>query len=160
MVDGVSPEVTNYSPNVGALLVTKDHTGIWAGQGLHGPMRNRDSDAVEQVVDGSSNTMLFGESLGAISNADTDPNGTIRDRRWSWVMNGGAVGAPTLVYSGITSDFGDANLSKAYHFGAKHTGVVNFVRADGSSMSMGRDVETETMKRLTGSADGLVIPEF
>ena len=55
---------------------------------------------------------------------------------------------------------GDAKESLAFQFGAKHTGVVNFVRADGSTQSISRDVATQTMMRLSGSADGLVIPEF
>lgn len=160
-VAGVSPEITNYNPNIGALPITKDHTGPWAGQGLHGPMRNRDADAVEQVGDGSSNTILFGESLGRVSVTIPDSDGTSKNRRWAWVMNGGGVGAPSLVSGfNVPSDFGDAKESLAFQFGAKHTGVVNFVRADGSTQSISRDVATETMMRLSGSADGLVIPEF
>ena len=160
-VAGVSPEITNYNPNIGALPITKDHTGPWAGQGLHGPMRNRDADAVEQVGDGSSNTILFGESLGRVSVTIPDSDGTPKNRRWAWVMNGGGVGAPSLVSGfNVPSDFGDAKESLAFQFGAKHTGVVNFARADGSTQSISRDVATETMMRLSGSADGLVIPDF
>ena len=160
-VDGVSPEVTNYSPNIGALPITKDHTGPFADQGLHGPMRNREADAVEQIKDGASNTILFGESLGRISVTITDADGSAKDRRWAWVMNGGGVGAPTLESGfNVPSDFGDAKESLAFQFGAKHSGVVNFVRADGSTQSISRKVATETMMRLSGSADGLFVPDF
>ena len=159
-VDGVSPEITNYSPNIGALPITKDHTGPYAGQGLHGPMRNRDADAVDKILDGSSNTILFGESLGRISVTIPDSDGTSKNRRWAWAMSGGAVGAPTLDFD-LPSDFGDAKESLAFQFGSKHAGgVVNFVRADGSTQSISRTVATETMMRLSGSADGLIIPDF
>ena len=160
-IAGVSPEITNYNPNIGALPITKDHTGEFAGQGLHGPMRNREADAVDQVVDGSSNTILLGEGLGRISMTETDDDGSSKNRRWAWAMNGGCQGAPTLFFTNAISDFGDEKESLSTQFGSKHAGgVVNFVRADGSTQSISRNVATDVMMRLSGSADGLVIPDF
>lgn len=152
-----TPQSSNYVPNIGALPVTSGHTGEWRGQGFFGPMRTREADAIDRVRDGSSNTFLFGENIGVI-------RGDI-NRRWSWVMNGAAFGAPTLAPvnfrpENIAGDLANSELSNNFQFGSMHPGVVNFVRVDGSTSSIGQSISTEAITRLSASADGLVIPDF
>jgi hypothetical protein len=103
----VEPEfgLTNYVANIGAIPITTSPIATeeqW--RGFHGPLRNREADAVDQIADGSSNTLLFGESVG--DNQD-------EDRRWNWVLGGGAA-----TYTvGAEPNFGTHENSRYYQFG-------------------------------------------
>ena len=148
----VDPEfgLTNYVANIGAIAITtspesgQEQSGInpadW--RGFHGPLRNREADAVDQVADGSSNTLLFGESVGDNRN---------EDRRWSWVLGGGAV--TFGIGYGFESNFGTHRDSQFHQFGSGHT-TVNFARCDGSVMALDRDATNRVVQRLGGAADG------
>ena len=144
----VMPEfgITNYVANIGAIAITAPPVpGLGNWQGFHGPLRNRDADAVDQISDGSSNTLLFGENLGDNRN---------EDRRWSWVLGGGAVTFATPY--GAPSNFGDLQQSRFFQFGSGHE-TVNFVRCDGSVLSLSRDTENRVLQRLGGAADGRTV---
>ena len=141
----VSPEfgLTNYVANIGALAITTSPVSEqrqW--RGFHGPMRNREADAVDRIPDGSSNTLLFGESVGDNRN---------EDRRWNWVLGGGAVTFGRGY--GFASNFGTHRDSEFYQFGSGHV-TVNFVRSDGSVVALDRDTGNRVVQRLGGAADG------
>jgi type II secretory pathway pseudopilin PulG len=79
-----------------------------------GILSNRSSITIEQIVaqDGASNTFLFGEALGG---AEKDQNFSI-----GWMCGG------------LPTAFGLVRGGGWYTFGSRHTGVVQFARADGS----------------------------
>ena len=138
--------ITNYVANIGAIAITPTPApGLGNWQGFYGPLRNRDADAVDQISDGSSNTLLFGESLGDNRN---------EDRRWSWVLGGGAVTFASQYEA--PSNFGDLQQSRFFQFGSAHD-TVNVVRCDGSVLSLARDTENSVLQRLGGAADGRVV---
>ncbi len=140
-----SPEfgLTNYVANIGALAITKSPgSGLENWRGYHGAMRNREADAVDRIADGSSNTLLFGESVGDNRN---------EDRRWNWVLGGGAVTFGKGY--GFESNFGTHRSSRFYQFGSGHT-TVNFVRGDGSVIALDRNTANSVVQRLGGAADG------
>ena len=132
--------LTNYVANIGAIPITTSISDMvnedW--QGFHGPLRNREADAVDQIADGSSNTLLFGESVG---------DNLEEDRRWNWVLGGGAV-----TY-GDGDGFGTHDNSRFSQFGSGHT-TVNFVRCDGSTVALDRNIANGVVQRLGGAADG------
>ena len=148
----VEPEfgLTNYVANIGAIPITtspmsgQDQSGFnpadW--RGFHGPLRSREADAVDQIADGSSNTLLFGESVG---------DNLEEDRRWNWVLGGGAATAGKQ--AGFESNFGTHDNSAFYQFGSGHT-TVNFARCDGSVMALDRNTADRVVQRLGGAADG------
>ena len=137
--------ITNYVANIGAIAVTTSPApGLENWQGFHGPMRNRVADAVDQISDGSSNTLLFGENVG---NSD-------EGLRWSWVLGGGAVTFGSR--NDAPTNFGDLRQSWHIQFGSGHT-TVNFSRCDGSVLSLVRETENRVIQRLGGAADGRVI---
>ena len=136
--------LTNYVANIGAIAVTTSpgsEREDW--RGFHGPLRNREADAVDQIADGSSNTLLFGESVG--------DNVMGEDRRWNWVLGGGAVTFGSG--GGSELNFGSHDSSRFYQFGSGHV-TVNFVRCDGSVMALDRDTGNRVVQRLGGAADG------
>ncbi|HEV8062028.1 MAG TPA: DUF1559 domain-containing protein [Gemmataceae bacterium] len=109
------------------------------------------------ITDGSSNTIAYGEYVGAFDNGNT---GT-RIRVMSWM---GAGGFPT--YWSI------ANPIYRFSFNSMHTGIVNFAYADGSVHALtgntpqpqsGNDIVNrtipawDTLQNLAGRADGVVI---
>ena len=133
---------TNYVANIGAIAVTTAPAGsVQNWNGFHGPMRNREADAVDEIADGSSNTLLFGESVG--DNRD-------EDRRWNWVLGGGAV--TFGINYGAPANFGSNRSSRFFQFGSAHS-TVNFARCDGSVIGIDRAVANATIQRLGGVAD-------
>jgi prepilin-type N-terminal cleavage/methylation domain-containing protein len=135
--------LTNYVANIGAIPITTSPAPQQeAWRGFHGPLRNREADAIDQISDGSSNTLLFGESVG---------DNQSEDRRWNWVLGGGAV--TFGVGEETDSVFGDHQRSRYFQFGSGHT-TVNFVRCDGSAVALERNITNGIVQRLGGAADG------
>jgi prepilin-type N-terminal cleavage/methylation domain-containing protein len=145
--------VTNYVPNVGALGITQDPAANlvddvgtnWSG--FYGPTRSRSKDNIGQVTDGSSNVMLYGESIG--DNRDGD------QWRWNICLSGFGIGRPELYGSSTGLNFGTGAFSTYYMFGSNHAGLVNTVRCDGSTAALNTGVSGAAIGRFTGAADGL-----
>src|SRR5207244_3479081 len=83
-----------------------------------GIFTNRSTNSVGAIQDGTSNTLMFGECLGG---PNPPPSGS-PFYGFSWF---GMGALPTL--SGLPVQY-----PKYWQFSSKHTGVVNFVYADGS----------------------------
>jgi prepilin-type N-terminal cleavage/methylation domain-containing protein/prepilin-type processing-associated H-X9-DG protein len=101
---------TNYVGNAGALGETGD--AFW--DRYIGPMTNRSKNKLGNMYDGTSNTILFGESLGG-------PETGARPFAWSWMGCGILPTAWCLI-----------TPSQWYSYGSRHTGVVQFAFGDGS----------------------------
>jgi hypothetical protein len=114
-----------------------------------GILRNRAKVRVDEVIDGCSNTLLFGEVAGR----QFDVPGTKADYEWSWVGGG-----TCSTWYGL-SDRGSAGI--AYQFASNHAGVVPFAWADGSvrDLALGqtgtiRSADWWLLQALAGYRDG------
>ena len=159
-VPGANFGVSNYVPNIGAICMMKEVTPELDSQGFsghYGPMRNRDSDSIDRIDDGSSNTFMFGENVGR--NIENDVETT--HIRWSWILGGVGVGRPNF-YSQVENNFGTTQESVDYQFGSAHPNTVGMVLCDGSTKSFSRDAASDNtlMQSLSGVADGGLVTDF
>ncbi|MGL4553052.1 MAG: DUF1559 domain-containing protein [Gemmataceae bacterium] len=119
-----------------------------------GIFTNRSKTSIVSISDGTSNTLAFGEGIAGRV-------GTATDRyQWQWI-NVGPI--PTLLNVLQAPDSGNA----MFRFMSRHTGVVQFVMADGSVRAIRAPQGTTTItgptwyafQQLGGMADGDVINE-
>lgn len=162
LVNGQSGGVglTNYVPNIGAICMMREVTPELSSQGFSGhfgPMRNRDSDPIDRIVDGSSNTILFGENVGRNTENDVE---TVH-RRWGWVLSGFSAGRASF-YDQVDNNFGSLQESVDFQFGSAHPGTVGLVLCDGSVKSFSRDsaADDSLMQAVSGVADGGLVTDF
>jgi len=101
---------------------------------------------ITAITDGTSNTIMFGETLGGI---ETSP----RDFTLSWM---GAGSLP--LYWGLPTP------AQWYTFGSRHTGMVQFAWGDGSVRGLRKGVGTTAgstdwyaLQRAGGKDDGEVV---
>ena len=102
--------LTNYLGVDGAASQNLDFA-LWEGM-----LYNRSGTSLAVVPDGTSNTLLFGEGLGAMTNG-------VREWGWSW-MGCGSLGT-------VRGLQGPTN-AKGLSFSSRHPAGVNFCFADGS----------------------------
>jgi prepilin-type N-terminal cleavage/methylation domain-containing protein/prepilin-type processing-associated H-X9-DG protein len=104
-----------------------------------GPLFANSTTKLVDITDGTSNTLLYGETLAGTA---IQP----RDFRMTWM---GAGDMPTAW--GLTSN------PDWYNFGSKHPGnIVNFVFADGSVHGLNVSISYDTFQSMAGMADGTV----
>jgi len=154
------PGLTNYVPNIGAICMMKEVTPELSSQGFSGhfgPMRNRDSDPIDRIVDGSSNTILFGENVGRNTENDVETIHT----RWSWVLSGFSAGRASF-YDQAENNFGTLQESVDFQFGSAHPSTVGLVLCDGSVKSFSREgaADDSLMQAISGVADGGLVTDF
>jgi prepilin-type N-terminal cleavage/methylation domain-containing protein len=108
-----------------------------------GVLTNRSGVSLSRVdvADGTSNTAMFGETLG---NSDTGP----RQYSDSWMGVGSLATFPGLP--------GGAN-SSPFTFASKHTNIVQFCFADGSVRPLKKDADYNNFIWATGYIDGEVV---
>ncbi len=123
------------------------------GSRYEGALENRSTLSIGQLTaaDGASNTLLFGETLGA---SDVP---SARDLSFAWMGVGAmptAWGTPTTLAAG-------APPRDYWHFGSRHTGVVQFCMADGSVRSARKGMESGdgwiNFVYASGWSDGRVV---
>ncbi len=147
---------TNYLANVGPLggtqIVVDD--GQWLG-----PMKSRSGSRLGTITDGTSRTIMYGESLGEIQEGE-------RKSAQAWVWGGIARGRGNVEF-GETYVAGDeargsvlGNLknSSAVGFGSNHEDVVIFTFCDSSTHYFSRDIDLEVFYQLCAAFDGGVPP--
>ena len=152
--------LTNYVPNIGEIATTRTpNNAAWIG--LWSPTRRREADKVEGIQDGSSNVVLYGESLGNIDRIDQ--NSDLPNIRWNLGIGGAAIGRPDRY--GITVGqnpfpfFGTAARSHWIQFGGPHPGVVSMARADGSTFAVNRQISNIVFGNYCAAADGNAIDQ-
>ena len=133
----------------GAALGRTDYVGCAGGMGVtqntywdrwRGALTNRSNNSLATVLDGASNTLLFGESLGG-------QYGSERQYSHSWMGSGAlpvAWGLPDQGYE---------------NFSSWHPGVVQFCLVDGSVRPLVVTIATPAFINLGGMSDGEV-PEL
>jgi prepilin-type N-terminal cleavage/methylation domain-containing protein/prepilin-type processing-associated H-X9-DG protein len=109
-----STGLTNYAGVTGATAYSTRWEGMFS---------NRSRTRLTDVPDGTSNTLLFGEGLGAVTNGR-------RELAWTWI---GVGVVPTG--AGLRGP-SDAPRSS---FSSRHPGVVQFCFADGSVRGLRRE---------------------
>lgn len=133
---------------------------VYQANQFEGVLTNRNIITLGQltVQDGTSNTLLFGESLGG--------NGVgQRDYAWSWFGVGSCPTFFGLASGNLTqvealtltvSPFGPAR----YRFGSRHAAGANFAFADGSTRSV-RYGSTATYNSVTfGAPNGVASTDY
>ena len=152
--------LTNYVVNLGEIAVTKDTVnpnfiGLW------GPTRRRESDGVDTIRDGSSNVILYGESVGNIDKIDQ--NSDLPNIRWSLSTGGAVIGRADRY--GITGGanpfpfFGTSARSHWIQFGGPHPGVVSMARGDGSTFAVNRQISNIVFGNYCAAEDGNAIDQ-
>jgi prepilin-type N-terminal cleavage/methylation domain-containing protein len=156
---GGLPGLTNYIPSAGTTgRYNNPANSVQTFYATHeGLYVDQTEITIPGITDGASNTIAFGEYIGAFDNG----NGGTRTRVMAWM---GAGGFPT--YWSI------ANPIYRFSFNSLHTGITNFAYADGSVHALtsgtpqpasGADIANrvdqpwDTLQSLAGRADGTVI---
>lgn len=110
--------------------------------GIFGP---NSATKIRDINDGSSNTLLFGEStFGFWADSHSAVSGTV-------ISSDGS----TTFHNGQNFD-GEPNVSQAYHltFGSWHDDVIHFALADGSTRSMAKNIDADLFRKLCVRNDG------
>jgi prepilin-type processing-associated H-X9-DG protein len=116
---------------------------------------NRSKIKLEGIPDGTSNTMAFGEGLGAFSKDSNMKNTGTRERLWSW-MGAGAM----VTYWGVKS----SSEADWFTFGSRHTSGANFAFGDGSVRTVrygtyaafGTARDWWVLQQVSGRGDGFI----
>ena len=150
---------TSYLPSIGGFFndaeLTERAIDI-AYLDAAGPMRNRlESIAVSELGDGSSNTILWGESLGSI-----DPNDApeFRDGANMSLFEMGIVTGHRWQAFAQTIMFGSAESSIQFLIGSMHPDGCNVAMADGSIRFIDRRTGRGVMAALGCGNDGWITP--
>jgi prepilin-type N-terminal cleavage/methylation domain-containing protein/prepilin-type processing-associated H-X9-DG protein len=114
---------------------------------------NRSKTRLEHITDGTSNTLAFGEGLGAYTPDSSGRNTGARERMWSW------MGVGTMVtYWGVQSQ----STSNWFTYSSRHPSGANFSYGDGSVrtvrfsdyVAFGSNRDWWVLQQLGGRADG------
>jgi len=140
--------------------VTSNHPDAELYNSLVGIFYNRSKTRIQQISDGTSNTLLFGEAGGTIGqNVSINGvvyNGKIAAHAWTgtntlavkWGIDPSVNDSP-----GTTFDSHWAN------FASLHPGIVQFCFADGSVRSLNVSISVEPLQFLAGMGDGGIVNE-
>ena len=127
---------TNYLGVAGRM----GHTGAAVVDALEGPFSNRSKTKLTAFSDGTSNTLLFGETLGG------HPTDGSRLYSFSWM----GVGVNVASWGIDPADTSYRNFS------SKHAGAVQFAMGDASVQSLRTGSDVTTFRQLAAHADGSV----
>jgi hypothetical protein len=130
---------TNYVGNAGRM----GFTGAAAVDIHEGPFSNRSQTTIVGMGDGSSNILLFGETLGG----PPSPVGTnTRTYSFAWMGMGFNVASWGINPADTTWR----------NFSSKHSGIVQFAFGDGAVKGLRQGTDTTTFRNIAGMNDGSV----
>lgn len=127
---------TSYVASAGA----KGLTGNAAWDRFCGVFYNQSRTRFGDILDGTSNTLLWGETIGGKMKQ--------RELAHTWIGSGCL---PTAW--GLTSP----SESAWWQFSAKHPGIVNFAWADGSVRNIAITIDRKPFMHLSGTSDGEIV---
>ncbi|MES2788429.1 MAG: DUF1559 domain-containing protein [Planctomycetota bacterium] len=182
---GVKYAITSYGGNGG----TQSHppaatsgNGIFAGLGPATGVPSYGVIRIRDVIDGLSNTLLFGERSHKDSNFDSFSSaggGLNPMTAWGqWAASGGQYALSDVTLSswapinydypyqaggpggGGTFDAQPESILRVNAFGSLHTGGANFAMADGSIRFISENIYQQTLVSLSTRAGGEVVGEF
>ncbi|HEV7281889.1 MAG TPA: DUF1559 domain-containing protein [Pirellulaceae bacterium] len=136
------PEVgrTNYAPCAGGL----GHAS-GSGWGLYkGIFWPRSKNKMASVVDGTSNTMMFGEVLGGMD--------SVNKKQLFYAFPWMGMGAMPMAY-GMPKPHSQPSWTQ---WGAQHPGGINVVLADGAVRVLNPQIEGYYFQAFTGMSDGVI----
>jgi len=136
---------THFADDSGEVLARTHYLGIAGVLGetgnrywdrKKGVFCNRTRVRISEIIDGTSNTLLFGENVGGHASQDPDMN-----LAFAWAGCGQAATA---------WGFGDAWCQ----WTSRHPGIVHFSTADSSVRAVSPTIDQEVFTALSGIADG------
>ncbi len=123
-----------------------------------GMMLSRLGSRHQDIGDGLSSTLMYGESIGGIVDGR-------RGASPGWLIGGLARGRGQIPWMLETHPkwwhlrhFGNSQFSGSYSFGSLHGGTVNFCFGDGSTTSLAREIDWKLIYQLSGANDAGIIP--
>ncbi len=125
-----------------------------------GAMTFRNRNRLQDLRDGTSRTLMYGESLGEIFNGQRNSA-----MSWMWGGAGRITGnQPFELDADFDAEetplFGTAETSSGVGFGSKHDGTVVFALCDGSVRNISNTIDRTTLLQLAGTSDGGVPQGF
>lgn len=136
---------TNYLGCSGA------HSGGVSGSSIdrfRGMMSSGENIGMSKILDGTSHTIMFCETLGGIRNGN-------RKEVQPWNVGGLGRGRSSVSWNSSQGVYlGDYLNSSAVGFGSRHYGGVNSVFGDGSVQTFKKTIERQPLFSLCGIADG------
>lgn len=143
---------TNYLGVAGRMGQTLNGTV----NGLKGIFLNRGKTRMGELIDGTSNTLMFGEVTAHYDPVGTNINAT---RQWGFSWMNGAMPMHWMVRSFGGVEY-NVREKRWFRFSSFHSGdVLQWTRGDGSVTAIPLSVDRNTMLWMSAMADGNVITQ-